>query len=246
MEIITFGGGQRIAECERVLLSKSDTCGRVVLLPIPTTRDNKYITGSSVQIDEVSAMVDRSTLVAGYNLPMKMLNAVSEVGGRALDLATDENFLIKNAELTARGTIGYILTHSKFDLSDMSVGVVGYGRIGIRLVRWLLLFGAELTVYTTRPEIALELCEMGISACVIGEKSDFSRLNILINTAPARQIDENTLPPELEIIDLASGSIFQPSSRLIKLSSIPEAFYPLSAGRIYADAVLGAIGGVEL
>ena len=245
MEIITFGGGQRIAECERVLLSKSDTCGRVVLLPIPTTRDNKYITGSSVQIDEVSAMVDRSTLVAGYNLPMKMLNGVSEVGGRALDLATDENFLIKNAELTARGTIGYILTHSKYDLSDMSVGVVGYGRIGIRLVRWLLLFGAELTVYTTRPEIAFELCEMGISASVIGEKSDLSRLNILINTAPARQIDENTLPPELEIIDLASGSIFQPSSRLIKLSSIPEAFYPLSAGRIYADAVLRAIGGVD-
>lgn len=245
MEIITFGGGQRIAECERVLLSKSDTCGRVVLLPIPTTRDNKYITGSSVQIDEVSAMVDSSTLVAGYNLPMKMLNAVSEMGGRALDLATDEDFLIKNAELTARGTIGYILTHSKYDLSAMSVGVVGYGRIGIRLVRWLLLFGAELTVYTTRHEVALELCEMGISASVIGEKSDFSRLNILINTAPARQIDENTLPPELEIIDLASGSIFQPSSRLIKLSSIPEAFYPLSAGRIYADAVLRAIGGVD-
>ena len=245
MEIITFGGGQRIAECERVLLSKSDTCGRVVLLPIPTTRDNKYITGSSVQIDEVSAMVDSSTLVAGYNLPMKMLNAVSEMGGRTLDLATDEDFLIKNAELTARGTIGYILTHSKYDLSDMSVGVVGYGRIGIRLVRWLLLFGAELTVYTTRPEIAFELCEMGISASVIDEKSDFSRLNILINTAPARQIDENTLPPELEIIDLASGSIFHPSSRLIKLSSIPEAFYPLSAGRIYADAVLRAIGGVD-
>ena len=44
-------------------------------------------------------------------------------------------------------------------------------------------------------------------------------------------------------IDLASGSIFKDSRGVIKLASIPNVFYPLSAGRVYADGIIGALGG---
>ncbi len=244
MEIRTFGGGARMALCESLLSDASlDGFSRLILLPIPTARDNKYITGTAVTVGEIAAMLDFDTAVAGYNIPSEITERGRIVGAKIYDGALEEDFLCKNAELTARGAVGYILTHSKCDLADMSCGVVGYGRIGMRMVRWLLSFGAKITVYTNRPSVAVELCEAGVSASVVGEECDFCGLDLLINTAPARQIDEGKLPDDLQIIDLASGSIFEPSKRLIKLSSIPDAFYPLTAGRLYAEGIARAFGG---
>lgn len=247
MEIRTFGGGERLVECEGVLSGRlSRFEGELILLPVPTTRDNRYINGTDLTVDEILPLIKRNTAVTGYNIPKKILDRVVDVGARGFDAAMDEEFLTDNAELTARGTIGYILTNMKTDLSEMSVGVVGYGRIGMRLIRLLLLFGAKITLYTRRRETALEMCEMGISASVIGEECDFSGLDILINTAPARQIDESALPEATQIIDLASGSAFVPSERVVRLPSIPARYYPLTAGRLYAKAILRNLWGEEL
>ena len=245
MKILTFGGGARMTECER-LLSAADlpmNIGSLILLPIPTARDNKYISGTAFTVGEIASMLDSSTAVAGYEIPAEIVVRASEVGGILYDAALDEDFLTQNAELTARGTVGYILTNSKKDLSDMSVGVVGYGRIGIRLVRWLLPFGCNLTVYTNRREVAFELCESGVSAKLVREISDLTDLDLLINTAPARQIDDSILHEKLTVIDLASGNIFKDSPGVIKLASIPNVFYPLTAGRVYAEEIISALGG---
>lgn len=245
MEIRTFGGGGRIRECERVLAEGlSGLDGRLILLPIPTSRDKKYITDTSVSIEDILPLIDGTSCVVGYNIPRTLLDFADRVGARVYDGASDEDFLSANAELTARGTLGYLLTRAGRDLSELHLGVVGYGRIGIRLVRLLLLFGAKITVYTRRESQAIELCELGISA-LTPDGWDFSDLDILINTAPARQIDEGRLPKNLEIIDLASGSIFEPSGRLTKLASIPEVMYPVSAGRLYAEAAMGRLWGGE-
>ena len=124
--------------------------------------------------------------------------------------------------------------------------MVGYGRIGISLIRWLLLFGAEVVLYTNRESVALEVGEMGLSSYLIGKDVDFSGLDILINTAPARQISPSDLSDKTTIIDLASGKIFDDIPRLVKLSSIPDAFYPISAGRLYADAITLGLWGDKI
>lgn len=244
MEIRTFGSGGRQSECARILGERlCSLCGRLILLPIPTARDKKYITGTSTTVENIIPMLERGTFVVGYNIPSIITEGARQAGAIVYDAGEDEDFLCDNAELTARGAVGYLLTHGGRDLAELNIGVVGYGRIGIRLIRLLLLFGANLTVYTGRREVALELCEMGISACVIGDSPDLSGLDILINTAPARQINEADLPEHTEIIDLASGRIFEPSGRLTKLASIPDQTYPLTAGRLYAEAALRAMEG---
>lgn len=244
MEIRTFGGGGRLLECERILSERlADRDGRAFLLPIPTARDNKYITGTKVAALELLPMLDSKAFVIGYNIPRDILREADVVGAKVYDAGADERFLIANAELTARGTVGYILTHLMRDPADMSVGVVGYGRIGIRVIRWLLMLGSRITLYTTRSEIAIKLCSAGISASVIGEGCDFSGIDLLINTAPARQISEKDLPPHTQIIDLASGCSFDPSPRVTKLASIPDAMYPLTAGRLYAESAIAYLCG---
>lgn len=247
MEIRTYGGGRRLRECERILAERlSSTEGRLILLPIPTARDGKYITGTGHSPPDILSEVGEDTAVVGYGLSDELIREIKSRGGRVYDGALDEDFLASNAELTARGTIGYILTHSGRDVGDMRVGIVGYGRIGSRLARWLLLFGAKPVVYTRRRERAVELGEMGISASVIGEAGDISRLDLLINTAPERHIDEGEIPREVEIIDLASGVVFEPSDRLIKLSSVPDAMFPISAGRLYAESAIRGLWGGEV
>lgn len=245
MEIRSFGVGERIRECERVLRERAQgrAGGRLLLLPIPTSRDNRYITGTSVEIDDILPLIEQDGAIVGYNIPSILAERAEGVGALVYDGGLDEDFLCENAELTARGTVGYILTNSRIDLRDMSVGVVGYGRIGMRLVRWLLMFGADVTVYTRRQSLALELCEMGISSVVIGESADTSALDILINTAPEKQIDDSTIRPQTEIIDLASGNIFEPSERLVKLASVPDSYYPRSAGRLYAEGAIRQLWG---
>ena len=246
MEIRTFGGGGRIRECERVLRgSLSGWPGRLILLTIPTSRDNKYITDDSAMLEDIIPLIDSETALVGYNIPPVLLDFADKAGAQVYDGGLDEDFLSANAELTARGALGYLLTHGERDLSELSVGVVGYGRIGSRLVRMLLLFGAKITLYTRRQSLAMELCEMGISA-LTPEEWDFSGLDMLINTAPARQIEEEKLPANLEILDLASGRVFEPSGRLTKLASIPDMMYPKTAGRLYAESAMARLWGDNL
>ncbi len=247
MEVRSFGGGGRIAECERILTERlAGRQGRVILLPIPTSRDNKYITQSGVLVEDILPLIDEDTRLVGYNIPNTLTRFCDEVGAAYYDGAADEEFLIANAELTARGTLGFLLTHTDRDMSELRIGVVGYGRIGVRLIRLLLLFGAEIITFTRRRSVAMELCEMGVSAAIVGEEFDWSRLDILINTAPARQIGERELPDSLPVIDLASGKIFEPSDRLTKLASIPDQMYPKTAGRLYAEAAINRLWGENI
>lgn len=245
MEIRLFGGGGRLRECERILKEALGNLGEgsLLLLPIPTARDKKYITDTAVAIEEILPLLPGATAVVGYNIPDILRARAETLGVPIFDASLDEEFLLENARLTANGTLGHLLTETDKDIADLRFGVVGYGRIGKELLRLLLLLGSEVKLYTTRQSVALELGEAGVSTEVISPDTDFSELDILINTAPARQIDESRLPSTLEIIDLASGSIFEPSGRLTKLPSIPDKMYPKSAGRLYAEAILRFLEG---
>ncbi len=232
MEIISFGGGERQRVCENIL-REAPVCGRLLLLPIPTTRDKKYISGSDIPLNDLPAMLNEQTKVAGYAVPSGLFPE-----DRVYDASLDEDFLLENACLTAKGTLGYLLTHVDRDISELNIGVVGYGRIGKPLLRLLLLLGAKPIMLTTRRSVAIELSEMGIGARVLDENTLLSDMDIIINTAPARLIDEKKLSDKTLIIDLASGKVFDPCERLVKLSSVPSEMYPVSAGRLYASGIL--------
>ena len=243
MEIKTFGGGGRMRECLGLLRDVlSEDRGRLILLPIPTSRDNIFINNTEVTVSYVKDLIDEGNIVVGYSLPPAITDRAKEVGALVFDASLDEEFLLANAKISANGALGYILTHSVRDAQDMRIGIVGYGRIGREMTRLCLLFGADVTVYTARESVVLELCEMGVKAELIDDITSLDTLDLLINTTPKRQIEKGKIPEGLEIIDLASGKIFEPGDRLIKLSSIPDAFYPETAGRLYAEGVLRFLG----
>ena len=226
-------------ECVRLLESAvGPLSGRLILLPIPTTRDNIYINGTDLTLGSVVPLLTNESTLVGYNIPRDLVYNAEEVGAGVYDAGRDERFLMENAIISARGAIGYLLTNFTRDIADMKIGIIGYGRIGRALLRYLICLGSSPILYTGRQEVAVELGSSGIDCRVLGEGCDLGGLDILINTSPTSQISIDDLDPMTKIIDLASGKPFPTSDRVTKLSSIPDAMYPLTAGRLYAEGIL--------
>lgn len=239
MEILSFGGGRRMRECVRLLESvTASLSGRLILLPIPTTRDNIYINGTDLSLGSIVPLLTSESTLVGYNIPRDLVFNAEQVGAAVYDAGRDERFLMENAIISARGAIGYLLTNFTKDIADMKIGIIGYGRIGRALLRYLICLGSSPILYTKRQEVAMELGSSGVDCRVLGEGCDTGGLDILINTSPVAGISIDELDPGTKIIDLASGKPFPASDRITKLASIPDAMYPLTAGRLYAEGIL--------
>ena len=235
MEIFSFGVGERQAAASEYLKSAPGEFSdkRIILLPIPTTRDGKLITGTDIPLESVLSLVDNATLVAGYSIPHSLAEKIIERGASICDGAKDSDFLLENARLTAIGTVGVILTESKMAPEDMKIGVVGYGRIGKQLLRELLFLGASVTVFTEDDGSRLALSEQGVKTGSYNHEIDSSSFDLLINTAP-RALD---VSGDGQIYDLASGNYLEGLPRVKKLPSLPAKMFPLSAGKLYAKFI---------
>ena len=236
MTIEYYGVGKRLEEAAR--LCRSLCCGRIILLPIPTSKDGKYIKDTDIPLDETLKEANRDTRIVGYALPDAYKEKCEQIGAKVLDLSLDERFVLENARLTALATVGYLLSSFESDPTQLKIGVTGYGRIGKAIVRILLFLGAHPTVYTTRPELAEALAECGISS-VCGYPCSFSGLDVLINTAPRDMRDsikDAAMRPG-RILEVASGKNFEGIEGVEFLNALPEKIYPISAAVAYFEAV---------
>ena len=215
MIIENYGAGARCAETLRLLIASenkklSQTVKRIILLPVPTSKDKVHLCGTDKLLTEVFDGAGNGDLIAGYGINDNEKLAMRKRGAIVYDALDDEDFLAENAEQTALGTIGYILTTSNSVPSDMKFAVVGYGRIGSRLVRMLLFLGAKVKVYTGRRETSISLGECGIEAHLLnrGDPLPKSDADVIINTAPtdlSTSFKDGRLPKNLRVIELASG-----------------------------------------
>ena len=140
MEIIVFGEGMRQKAATAYLESAAsdiETLGisRTVLLPIPTTKDEKTIHGTDVSLFELREKVRAGDFVIGYGIPEECASFIREGGAVVYDALFDEKFQEENAYLTALGAVAKILTCDVRSPKGIKLGVVGYGRIGKEIVK---------------------------------------------------------------------------------------------------------------
>ncbi len=242
MIIRTFGASGRQRECERRLSSfcEGGRYEKLILLPIPTSRDGVLITGTEMDFASVAGEAAPGTLAVGYNIPDGLADMLCERGAEIYDAGLDERFLCENADITARGALGRILCEFKKDVSEMKVALVGYGRIGQRLTRLLLFLGADVTVYTRREDTRMDLAEAGLRTEILSGDNALSGFDLIVNTAPAKIMSDKKaerLCENTKIMDLASGKNFPSIPGVIKLASVPDSMYPVTAGRIYAKYI---------
>ncbi len=254
MIIENFGAGIRCAEAmRRLVLAEEEgrfptAIKRCILLQVPTSKDKIHLTGTDRLLSEAFAETKDGDFVAGYGIDREEKARMRGRGVIVYDALEDEDFLTENAELTALGTLGYILSTTDKALSDLKIGIVGYGRIGSRLLRMLLFLGGDVRVFSGRERTCVDLAQMGINATLLprGSALPTDSFDIIVNTAPtdfSASFENDSLPKGLRVIELASGNNFRGIDGVEALPGIPDKSYGKSAGKMYADRILSYIEG---
>ena len=247
MKIIRLGGGERLKICARAIedwrYGKNLSCESLIILPIPTTRDGATICGCGSSLCDLFSLAGPGVMIAGYGIPQAVKDRLLLLGANVYDAAEDEDFLMENARITAHGALGRIMTETDRDVGELSVGVIGYGRIGSNLSELLLFLGARVRIFSGSEDKIISLAMEGADACGV-DSGNFSDLDILVNTAPKRILSEKKeaelLSSGVRIVDLASGKNFS-SDEVSVMASIPDKMYPISSGRMYAKYIIQAI-----
>ena len=247
MTVTIYGKDKRLPyAAEYLSRALADTNKSAVLLPVPSTRDGVHTVGCDLTLEEVALALSGGDIIVGYEIPRPIREKIAERGAVLVDLAHSEDYLSGNAELTAIGTLGRILAEGITAPPDMTVGIIGCGRIGQRLLHLFSMLGARVRAFTSRRELAKDLCMLGISGISslsldtdVGTES-FSGLDVLINTAPASLIPRTAAPllAGTRVIELASGSNISDGIVYERFASVPAEMYPKSAGAVFSDAVL--------
>lgn len=221
----------------------------VIILPIPSTTDGATLYSPMIEtkipLNSITNRISKNSIVflGGENT---LFNATK--AKKVINLLSDEVLTLKNAMATAEAALAIIIDNTNHTIFGSNVLVMGYGRIGKILTRYLISLNANVTV-CARNEIARADAEL-FGAKTIGFdklKDSVAKQQIIINTIPTlilkKEELENTNSKVL-IIDLASkpgGIDFFYAKHLglrtIHALSLPGKFSPLTAAEFIEEVI---------
>lgn len=219
-----------------------------VILPTPCSKNgflNAPFMKDKTPIGEIFHAGNGKTLFLGGSIGM--------TGENLIDYSLCEEYLIKNAVLTAEGAVETAMQETDIALYGSSILVVGFGRIGGYLAKILKDFGAN-TVVAARSEKSRANAEIsGHKAVSTDGMSDVLPFaDIVFNTVPSVLFGEKELSRlrrDSLLIDLASlpgGVDTEAAERLgvntIHALGLPGKYSPEAAGRIIFETVMRIFG----
>ena len=158
--------------------------------------------------------------------------------GCVIDYSKNEDFLQKNACLTAEAAVSYIHSVTKESVNGKKAIVIGYGRIGKPLCRILKSLGASVSAYARREEVRAKILHDGYKASSIERLPEF---DIIINTVPSSIVPKHIIeqmPKGVHLIELASPPYgFENMEGVHIGSSLPGKILPYSAAEVIFDAI---------
>lgn len=170
--------------------------------------------------------------------------------GRLTDYSSREDFAVRNAVLTAEGAMALLIGASPDSVFGAKALVLGYGRIGRILARYLRALGAFVTVAARRAESRAWAAAEGCDACNM-TMSGIGSYRFILNTIPAPVLNAEhiaALDCDTVLIDLASapGGFDKTAAqarglRLINAPGLPGKMAPAAAGRIIEDTILSIL-----
>jgi hypothetical protein len=135
----------------------------------------------------------------------------------------DSVFCAKNSELTAEALLCVLLGKLERSVRDQKILVLGYGRCGRAICRYFYDLRCDVTVATGR---LFE--DVLLAKPVTYEEVEFSKYDVIINTAPAKIIPDVELcrlKCEVLVLDVASAP-YGLNHELAKVWEIDAEVYP--------------------
>ena len=255
MEITVFGGDKRFDYAARALTQRGYTAAHyapgaplapILLLPLPASRDGVTVTGFRA-VTATDLLRSRPRLILGGNLSGAFISAARRAGIAVRDYMNAEEFVLKNACLTAQASLGILLSESPAAPRENPTAILGFGRIGKFLCRGLLSLGCPVTVFARDPRqrtMATLIGARGADTASLAEPGALRGFRTLVNTVPARLLPLSAiadLPAGSLLLELASGDgnlpTPSPDSGVIlrRANGLPGRVFPESAGIALAE-----------
>ena len=189
------------------------TGARVAIMPLPPSGPDGALyapfSPAPIQITATAlgAMESSAHLVVGA-ADASLRHAARLTGVTVHEYEGDTELMLLRAPAIAEGAIAVAIEHSDVTLHGTGVAVMGFGRIGQRLVSGLLGMRAVVHVFARRPEARASAWALGAHPHAMDEMATvFEHVEIVFNTVPAHVItaaEIATLPPRSLVVDLAA------------------------------------------
>lgn len=217
---------------------------------MPFTRDGKMVNTSipePLSIRSLLGMLTPSHILVGGNLPEPVITYCIHHGIKYYDVMTSDDFVQKNARLTAEGLLIPLLSHTTFSIYDCKTLLIGYGRCGKEIADILRFFVRELYIYDTSQPAVKSAKAKHFSVISANELMDRNhnvhQINTIINTAPVNPFNDRiwrSFPEDCVILNIASFPLSIPfplSEQVIPCPGIPGSYAPKTAGSIFAKEI---------
>lgn len=152
----------------------------------------------------------------------------------------DENFLDKNAYITAECAVMLAMSEGKKTLNESKCAIIGYGRIGRHLSKILLSLGSDVVVFARRSQSRDQARENG---CRTAQTFEFQNedFDVIFNTVPEKIISKDIsakISSKTLVYDLASlPGGFEDEKFPKRALGLPGKIMPISAGKAIFDFV---------
>ncbi len=256
MKICVIGEDKRSVNLRELFLDEQVDINDadVIVTPIPFTKDNEYINGERIKINDLIDMISKSNkiLISG-SINSNICEKLKEKNIKFYDLMKYEEFSIMNAIATSEGAIKKAIEMTNFTLNNSNILILGYGRIGKILANNLSGFGAKIYCEARKKKDIALIKSMGYNEIDLKDLDIFlPNMDIIFNTVPYMMLDKkrlDLLKEKVCIIDLASipgGVDFEyASSKNLNVSwylAIPSKDSPYTAAIYIKDMICDILG----
>ena len=205
-----------------------------ILLDVPSFNPDGSLRGGR-NIEHVLTMLPEEITVIGGNLTHPALKKY-----RCIDLLQNEQYLARNAAITADCAVKIIAPRIDFVFQHCPVLILGWGRIGKCLARLLQNLGCRVTVAARKNTDQAILEALGYIAVDYFQAAEtLAEYKILCNTVPQPILD-TVVPKHCLAVELASCDGIQ-AENLLVARGLPGKLAPESAGQLMADIIWNKI-----
>ncbi len=222
-----------------------------IICATPFTRDNIFL-NTPLTDEKISISYFLDSIKVNQTIFAGSLNSTISKHDNFIDILKSENVTIATTIATVEGAIKIAVENTDISLNESKILIIGYGNIGSHLAKILRDFGADITIATRSPKSIESALRNDFRAY---SSYDLDRLlsdkDIIFNTAPFVQIDENNLDlidQNTLYIELASkpfGINYEHSTRtntrVIFGLSLPGIVSPRTLGNVLCSEILKKI-----
>ena len=219
-----------------------------IVLPI-RPENNGYLNAPfserDIMLEELSELVGKRPVFSGF------ADSIAVVfDSHVYDYSKREEFAVYNAALTAEAAVSIAIEEYSGAILGSKILVLGYGRIGRILSRYLRALGAEVTS-AVRGDTARAWARVEGVNTTDYSSEEISDYVIIFNTVPSVVLDKDKvsrIKQDSIIIDLASapGGVDKKAAenrgiKLIHALALPGKTSPKAAGEIIKDTIINII-----